>query len=376
MKGDLMCCAKRTADDKAIRPGLEFLPARFLVTAMLLIVGIPTAPAKVKQLPPPERTAEEFKQYQEKVDWFFEAKYGIMFHFVPNMHRFNKGRIKWDHEKWNTWVEAVDVDKVARQAQEAGAGYVILSISQGGGYACAPNPVIRKYWGIAPGEYTSNRDLPMDLHHALKKYDIPLMLYFGCTPHLLPGKASEKAGWFGTGYKFKRCTPEGAERWAEVLQWYSKHYGGKCSGWWLDGCRDWAPGYRQRVHQAAISGNPRALTASGTYALSDFDHGHCVSNWKVQQKRLPMDGRWKKHYQIQWHAFQYLGRSWAARNAAHSTDSVVRYASNIVRRGGVITFDVGTFEEKPKIIGPYLSISEPQMKQLRAVRKAIEPIER
>jgi hypothetical protein len=367
-----MRCTRYTQNDSLTVYTLRSRLARVFVPFVLVALSLSFAPPPVEQFPPRKRSAKELKQYEEKVDWFYKAKYGIMFHFVPNMHRFKTGRIEWTNEKWNAWVDAVDVDKVARQADEVGAGYMILSISQGGGYACAPNPVIERYWKLKPGESASKRDLPMDLYHALKKYDIPLMLYIATSAHHLPDQASEKAGWFGEGYKFTRCTPEGADHWAEALQWYSDHYGDKVSGWWLDGLTEKAPGYREKIHAAVIHGNSNALTTSATYALSDFDHGHCVSNWKVQQKNTPNNGRWVKDYNIQWHAFQYLGRSWAARGTPHSTESVVEYASNIIKGGGVITFDIGAFDEKPKIIGPYLTIPDDQMKQLHAVREAIK----
>lgn len=350
------------------------LAMAFVLAGVVFLHG--SAFAKAEQLPPRQWTPAERKQYEEKVDWLYRAKYGIMFHFVPNMHRFRTGRIKWTGEKWSAWIDAVDVEKIAAQAAEIGAGYVILSIGQGGGFYCAPNPVIRKYWGLKPGEAGSKRDLPMDLYGALNKRGIRMMLYTGCAPSLMPGPASEKVGWFGSGFKFDRCTPEGAAHWAEALQWYSDHYGEKVSGWWLDGLREWAPGYRKAVHAAIAQGNPNALATSGTYALSDFLHGHCVADWKKQQRRLPTQGRWDATYQIQWHAFQYLGRSWSARGTAHSSKSIVEYATEVIKRGGVITFDIGTFDERPKIKGPYLYVPEDQMNQLRAVRDAVRQVRR
>ena len=330
-----------------------------------------------EQPPPKKRTPEEFAKFKKKLDWFYKAKYGIMFHFLPNMHRFRRNRAQWTPEKWNAWVDAVDVEKVAKQARDVGAGYVILSISQGGGFACVRNPVIAKHWGLKPEDYGSARDLPTDLYEALKKYDIKMMLYIASSPHLMPGPKSEKAGWFGNGFKFAKCTPEGARHWAEVVKWYSEHYGTKVSGWWLDGLREWAPGYREMIHKAAIAGNPDAITASATYALSDFTHGHCVRNWKKQQKNVPKN-RWDPTYKIQWHAFQYLGHSWAARDAPRSTESLVDYAVNVVKNGGVITFDVGTFEEekgKP-VKGPLLEMAPKQYQQLLAIKKALENLER
>ena len=329
--------------------------------------------AAVPQLPPVTRTPQEQKKFEARLDWFYKAKYGVMFHYVANMMRFKKERLKWTSEKWDAWVDAVDVEVVAAQAAEIGAGYVVISLGQKGGYYCSPNPVYEKYWGAAASKFGSKRDLPMDLYKALKKRGIRMMLYTACTPYAVPGPDSERNGWTGSGLKFKQATPEGQARWIESLQWYSDHYGEACAGWWLDGLKPYGPDYRQKVHQAVRHGNPDALTASGTHALSDYTHGHCVANWAAQQKRLP-NGRWDAEYRIQWHAFQYLGRSWAARGTAHSTKSLVNYATKVISRGGAITFDVGVFEEKPRLKGPYLRIDDDQMKQLRAVRDAVNAL--
>ena len=55
---------------------------------------------------------------------------------------------------------------------------------------------------------------------------------------------------------------------------------------------------------------------------------------------------------------------------------MINYARKVVEGGGVITFDIGTFDEKPRIVGPYLDIDDAQMKQLRAIRDALQDIER
>ena len=80
-------------------------------------------------------------------------------------------------------------------------------------------------------------------------------------------------------------------------------------------------------------------------------------------------------YKIQWHALQYLGTTWGKRDVAHSTKSIVDYTTDVVKGGGVITFEIGTFvEENGKRIGTLLDIPEGQMKQLIAVRDAVKKI--
>lgn len=72
-------------------------------------------------------TEETRRVYEDKVEWFHQAKYGIFFHFLSGG--------EWTPEEWNAWVDAVDVEKVADQAKEVGAGYVIVTLGQNQVYA-------------------------------------------------------------------------------------------------------------------------------------------------------------------------------------------------------------------------------------------------
>jgi hypothetical protein len=64
---------------------------------------------------------------------------------------------------------------------------------------------------------------------------------------------------------------------------------------------------------------------------------------------------------------------------------LVKYATDVIRGGGVITFDVATFRkssfskypsDKPagEGVGPYLEIQADQFEQLKAVRNALKDI--
>jgi hypothetical protein len=88
--------------------------------------------------------------------------------------------------------------------------------------------------------------------------------------------------------------------------------------------------------------------------------------------------------------FQYVGPQWGWSGCNKKTEQLVAYAADVVKGGGVITFDVGTFTEgcfwaMPKDcptgvkpggarIGPFLEIPPCQMEQLRAVRDALKRI--
>jgi hypothetical protein len=182
------------------------------------------------------------------------------------------------------------------------------------------------------------------------------------------------------------------EGWLKVLEWYSRHYGDKCKGWWIDGLdKDYGINYRRRIHQTLKLGNPNAIAASGQYEISDFTHGHCQGNWSRQSKvAKPFYGRWDPDFNIQWHVFQYIGHTWGASGCNKKPEDLVKYAVDVIRGGGVITFDIGTFKEGcfyqlPKNcptgkkrdgsrIGPFLEIQPDQYKILEAVRDALKNV--
>jgi hypothetical protein len=342
-----------TEPDKSLRPYTTLNPPPGITPAQ---TRWPYSGSCGPKMDIPPRTAEEQKKYEKRIEWFHEAKYGVFFHFLAGWNT-------WDSEKWNQWVEAVDVEKAADQAREVGAGYFIITLGQNHKYACAPNSVMDELWHFAPGEYNSNRDLPTDLHRALETRGIPMMLYVAVdNQHRLPMPKEFKGG-------------DRFENWLKVLQWYSDHYGKKCKGWWVDGLNgDFVKDYRIRVVQALKHGNPDAIVACGQHEISDFLHGHCDPNWGGHLRMTrPYFGRWDPEFHNQWHAFQYVGPYWGAPGCNKKTEDLVRYASEIIKGGGVITFDLGVHKlVAGKDTGPFLEIQPDQMEQLKAVRNAVK----
>ena len=303
---------------------------------------------------PAERTA-----YEQRVKWFHEAKFGLFVHYLAFGHPGPQSQ--WTSRKWNGWVDAADVERIADQAQELGAGYVIITLGQNAQYACAPNPVLDELWGLEPGQYNSRRDLPMDLCRALEERGIVLMLYGAVdNQYQLP----VPAGW----------KPEDRfSNWVKVHQCYSDHYGEHCRGWWLDGDSSQVPGYTANIMNACRHGNPDAIV-SHAFALSDFIHGHCGLDWGEQMRRKPYWGRWDPEYKIQFHVLLHLGSDWGKSDTPKRTEDLVEYAADVVKGGGVITFEVGLWQTVNGIVGPYLEIQPDQFAQLKAVSAVLKNI--
>lgn len=310
-------------------------------------------------IPPKQWTKKEHAELEKKLAWFHEAKYGLFFHFLAPEEGMTIDR-------WNTMVDAADVEKFADQVKESGAGYVVLTVGQDQLYSCASNPVLEKLWELEPGSYISGRDLPTELFNALGKRGIKMMLYLSMNNQFkLPRPAS-----------FTKETDR-FENWLKVIEYYSTYYGEKCVGWWLDALdEDWTTDYRRRSHEALKLGNPNTVIASASYGLSEYTHGHCETSWELQQQvRKPYFGRWEPRYRIQWHVLQYLGNNWAKMDTTRSTASIVKYATDVIKGGGVITFDIGTeVYVNDMHVNTLLEIPEGQMTQLLAVKDAVESV--
>ncbi len=171
-----------------------------------------------------------------KQERMIAKKWGVMVHFLEGLQNNpdsptneNVGRTTWGE-----LVNGVDVEKVASQLHEMGAGYFLITLMQGQQYMIAPNATYDRITGYKPGEACSTRDLVLDLYEALKKYDIDLYLYYtGDGPH-----KDEQAG---LGMGLYDGDPAGKksfyyENWSAVLKEYAERYKGKVVGWWIDGC--------------------------------------------------------------------------------------------------------------------------------------------
>jgi hypothetical protein len=102
---------------------------------------------------------------------------------------------------------------VGKQAA-AGARYATITVMQGSRFMIAPNTAFDNYTGYAPGEACAQRDLVIDLHAALSKRGLKLLLYYtGDGPHLDPVGA-KGMGWNGVNLEF-------VQRWTTVLREYS-----------------------------------------------------------------------------------------------------------------------------------------------------------
>ncbi len=208
-------------------------------------------------------------------------RFGVFNHFLYGNpgSEMPKGA---DLTDWNARVELFDVERVAKEMHEIGAGYYFITLMQGRKYMCAPNATFDEIAGTKPGEACARRDLIADLADALAKYDIDLYLYYtGDGPY----KDEEIGAKFGFLNPRQNVSLAFAEKWAAVLEEYAVRYGDKVKGWWIDGCYDYF-GYDQEkltpYYNAVKKGNPTTLVTMNNgvkddlyrwYAKEDFTSG-------------------------------------------------------------------------------------------------------
>jgi hypothetical protein len=305
------------------------------------------------------RTAE--RSPARNTDWFRDAKYGVFMHFLPG------------DAKSLALVDEFDAESLAQQVQSLGAKYFVITLGQNSGYFNSPNGAYDKITGYAPGERCSVRDLPLALHKALAPKGIRLMLYLPCqTPN--EDARAQKAFGLPEGAKDQPLDIPFAKRWAEVIREWSDRYGDKVAGWWFDGgyehvrfnetiARTYADAAKHGHPHAIVTFNPGVKLIHYT-AAEDYTAGELNEAFGVVPKSRRLNGS-------QWHALTYLGHSWAERDTRYPAASWAAWVKSVIAREGVVTLGMGpNYDAK---FGPIGALSEPQVKQVMAIKAALEP---
>ena len=311
----------------------------------------------------PKRTAvhlEESSSREAAKQRFRQTKYGVFVHFLGG------------GSNWNATVNAFDVNTFARQMQQAGAGYVILTLGQNSGYYCAPNATYDRFGGFKPGERCSFRDLPLELARGLNKRNIKLFLY--CTARAPQNDPQARAGLAEIDDIIKQpATQEFSRRWWAVLREWSERYGERVAGWWFDGAyttTGWddlsQPCNWHTWAAAARAGNPARLLAfnKGTNIADAFgaltdeqDYTAGERNgFDVTPREVPGAPK------LVWHLLAYLGQDWGKTGGPEKGDQeMIDYVRRVNERG-VVTIDVHVENGH---------VHEPHLRQLIAIRQAL-----
>ena len=301
-------------------------------------------------------------------DWFHDAGFGVMFHYLSS-NIVPGGASK----EWNDAVNSFDAEKFALNADEAGAGFVMVTLGQNSGYYCSPNAVFDSVVGVKPGELCSVRDLPKDLIKALGKYNIPVILYLPSNPPVNNKLVSEKfrypLGKDSATSQYNQAILE------NMIREWSLRYGAGVKGWWFDGLYEWNAIRSTRMDMSLkhnISTHTLAAKAGNINSIITYNYGfgkihantpYCdySSGEKQTIDEIP-SSRWVEDG-VQWFLFTYLGEQWGGKGQQFKTEVLAQKAKKIVDNGGVLCLEV-VVDAKGTILPDHLE-------QIKAVGKIL-----
>ncbi len=282
-----------------------------------------------------------------RAEWMREARWGVMTHYLPRWiaEAMNEPMTP---QRWNTLVDAIDVEKLADQLQEVGAGYFIVSLGQSDGYYLAPNATYDRFVGAQPSK-CSRRDLVFELAEALEKRGIKLIVY-------LMSRAPRRDAEATAALSYEH--PPGRNRefllkWEAVIREWSERWGNKVAGWWFDSVywpnamhRHPEPPNFASFAAAARAGNPQSALAFNPGVVNrpismdpedDYIAGEVSdpTQWRLNPSSLNgySDG-------AQIHVLTYLGRSWGHGPPRFDRGEEIEFSRRVREAQGVITWDV------------------------------------
>jgi hypothetical protein len=308
-------------------------------------------------------TAQAERQ-NPNTDWFRDAHWGLFTHYLWDLQNTghstnNLGRTT----SWDECVKEFDTEKYAEQIKQTGAPYVFFTMMQRTRYLIAPNATYDRLTGYKPGEACSKRDLVEDLYRSLHKRGIKLMLYWtGDGPREDDQAAKGMGGWNG------QVTDKYVQNWASVAAEYSRRYGDKVKGWWVDGSYSFI-GYndhRWGIMAAALkSGNPHAIVALNNPSMSQANSSTDQEDFTTGEMNaftdIP-DQRWRDGKQF--HVLSFLGPYWGSPGVRYSVDDLSEYVGAVNDVGGVVTIDVALFRDG--------SIDPQQLATIKAMSVALQ----
>jgi len=301
-------------------------------------------------------------------DWFHDAGYGIMVHYLSSNIVQDKGS-----KEWNDAVESFNTDDFASKAAGAGAGFVMFTLGQNSGYYCSPNAYFDSIVGINPGDLCSRRDLPSDLIKSLKKYNIPVILYLPSNPPVSNKLVSEKFRYvFGKDSATSQFNQPILEN---MIREWSLRYGTDVKGWWFDGLYEWnnIRGTRMDMNlKHNISTHTLAAKSGNRNSIVTYNYGfgkihvntpYCdySSGEKQTIDEFP-SSRWVEPG-VQWFLFTYLGEKWGGHGSQFNTEDLCEKAKKITENDGVLCLEV-VVNAKGEILPHHLD-------QINAVGKAL-----
>ena len=314
--------------------------------------------------------------------WFMKARWGVFCHYLGAAPS-SGGGAELTAEQWNAQVDSFDVGALADQLHSIGTTYFFLTLGQNSGHYCSPNATYDCHVGIRPSK-CSRRDLPADLHEALDRHGIRLMLYLpsgapAADPQVVAALGWEwgvEGGWGGRGtQRTGKRLAEFQVKWEQIVRDWSLRFGRRVHGWWIDGCyfademyrHDDPPNF-ESLAAALKAGNGDALVAFNpgvkVPVICHTEHEDYTAG-EIAEAFPTCPGRWVRRggRDCQYHVLSYLGERWCGGQPRFPDEFPIGYTKHVNSRGGVVTWDVPITKDG--------AIPQPFVDQLQAISSAV-----
>lgn len=308
----------------------------------------------------------------KNIKYLKDMKWGCFFHYLASSASC-KGKTDLSVDNWNCLIDGFNVEVLAKQLAEVGAGYCFITLGQNTGFYLSPNSTYDSIVGRNPSR-CSRRDLVKDLYTALESYGIKLMVYLPANAPIFDKLAMTKLKfappwedrdpeWCGLKVGDVEPIPEIDSRlsefqrnWEAIIREWSLRWGNHVIGWWIDGCYhpdlmyDFPDPPNFVSFKAALkAGNPEALVSFAikcgtmeTGGYSDFTAGE-------MNYFLPVPGKHAKLGEVEdgslYHILTFLGEYWGAGTPRFSTEFAINWMNEITSRNGVVTWDIPPMED-------------------------------
>jgi hypothetical protein len=297
---------------------------------------------------------------EDRTKWFADCGWGV---FCPWLGAApsSDGGADLTADAWDHQVDAFDVEGLAGQLEAVGAPYFFITLGQNSGHYIAPNGAYDKHVGVQPSK-CSRRDLVADLYEVLHPRGIELLVYLPSGAPTADPVAVSRLGWewgFEGGWPYKWGTRRTGKRlaefqrkWEEIVREWSRCWGPKVRGWWIDGCyfademyrHEDAPNFRSFA-AALKAGNPESIVAFNpgvvVPVICHTEHEDYTAG-EIKRALPECPGAWvdRKGHMARYHILSYLGASWCSGKPRFPDELVVGYTKHVTDKGGVMTWDV------------------------------------
>lgn len=299
---------------------------------------------------------------RDKTVWF-EGKWGVFFHYLA----IPAGTVDdgMSTAAWSRQIDDFDVAALTEQLLEVGADYFVITVGQGAGNFLAPNTVYDEFMGRDLSK-SPERDLIADLADTLNPHGIKLMVYtaselgwgdletreaLGMTSHHNDHRLGLRDKDVPNDWSANRAGQiEYLKNWQKIHAHWSKQWGDKVAGWWVDGCYNKEIRFPENeppnlgtMKAALLAGNPEAIvTFNGGKGIRVLSKHEDYTAGEISGGFPDCPGPWVEagETRLRYHVLTYLGEKWGRGEPRYDDDAIADFVGEVTSKGGLVSLDV------------------------------------